>query len=56
VIENLEIENLTVIQNATISGELVALEAEFKLIKLKCLFVGFILLTCSFTRRNNSIQ
>ncbi|TVU07378.1 hypothetical protein EJB05_47430, partial [Eragrostis curvula] len=31
VIENLEIENLSVIQNATISGELAALAAEFKL-------------------------
>ncbi|KAK3142920.1 hypothetical protein QOZ80_4BG0354190 [Eleusine coracana subsp. coracana] len=31
VIENLEIENLVVIQNATISGEVVALAAEFKL-------------------------
>jgi amidase len=31
VIENLEIGNLSVIQNATISGELVALAAEFKL-------------------------
>ncbi|TVU07376.1 hypothetical protein EJB05_47428, partial [Eragrostis curvula] len=31
VIENLEIENLAVIQNATVSGELAALVAEFKL-------------------------
>ncbi|TVU07377.1 hypothetical protein EJB05_47429, partial [Eragrostis curvula] len=31
VIENLEIENLAVIQNATITGELAALAAEFKL-------------------------
>lgn len=31
MIENFEIENLAVIKNATVSGELVALAAEFKL-------------------------